>query len=173
MQSIRSGSFESSRSVKNLERLSKKQSNNQATDRSGTVDFFFAEREYRLTLARSGQTDINSFNSEILHEMENLNLCPYWRISNRGALKTVSQRLIVEHDVRRPGSSPWARSFPVEDEAVSYGDSHAHAFVYRRIPDAGGCNLPNSPARLKNSSAPALSPCARWIKERWNRLLSS
>ena len=42
MQSMRSGSFESLRSVKNLERLSKKQKNNQATDQSGTVDFFFA-----------------------------------------------------------------------------------------------------------------------------------
>ena len=31
----RSGSFESSRSVKSLERLSKKQNNNQATDQSG------------------------------------------------------------------------------------------------------------------------------------------
>ena len=39
MRSMRSGSFESFRSVKNLERLSKKQSNNQATDQSGTVDF--------------------------------------------------------------------------------------------------------------------------------------
>src|SRR5579859_7727 len=39
MRSMRSGSFESSRSVKNLERLSKKQSNNQATGQSGTVDF--------------------------------------------------------------------------------------------------------------------------------------
>ena len=39
---MRSGSFESLRSVKNLERLSKKQSNNQATDQSGTVDFFSA-----------------------------------------------------------------------------------------------------------------------------------
>jgi hypothetical protein len=29
------------RSVKSLERLSKEQSNNQATDQSGTVDFFF------------------------------------------------------------------------------------------------------------------------------------
>jgi hypothetical protein len=29
------------RSVKNLERLSKKQSNNQATDQSGTANFFF------------------------------------------------------------------------------------------------------------------------------------
>jgi hypothetical protein len=37
--SIRSGRFESVRSAKNLERLSKKQSNNQATDQSGTVDF--------------------------------------------------------------------------------------------------------------------------------------
>jgi hypothetical protein len=36
-----SGSFESLASVKNLERLSKKQSNNQATDQSGTVDFSF------------------------------------------------------------------------------------------------------------------------------------
>ena len=36
---MRSGSFESLQSVKNLERLSKKQSNNQATDQSGTVDF--------------------------------------------------------------------------------------------------------------------------------------
>ena len=36
---MRSGSFESFRSVKNLERLSKKQNNNQATDQSGTVDF--------------------------------------------------------------------------------------------------------------------------------------
>jgi len=41
MQSMKSGSFESLRSVKNSERLSKKQSNNQATDQSGTVDFFF------------------------------------------------------------------------------------------------------------------------------------
>ena len=33
------GSFESLEFVKNLERLSKKQSNNQVTDQSGTVDF--------------------------------------------------------------------------------------------------------------------------------------
>ena len=33
------------RSAKNLERLSKKQSNNQATDLSGTVDFFSAFRD--------------------------------------------------------------------------------------------------------------------------------
>ncbi len=39
---MRSGSFESVRSVKNLERLSRKQSNNQATDQSGTAEFFFA-----------------------------------------------------------------------------------------------------------------------------------
>ena len=39
---MRSGSFESLRSVKNLERLSKEQSNDQATDQSGTVDSFFA-----------------------------------------------------------------------------------------------------------------------------------
>jgi hypothetical protein len=36
---MRSGSFESFQSVKNLERLSKNRSNNRATDRSGTVDF--------------------------------------------------------------------------------------------------------------------------------------
>jgi hypothetical protein len=41
MRSMRSGSFESFRSVKNLERLSKKQSNNQPTDQSGTVDFSY------------------------------------------------------------------------------------------------------------------------------------
>jgi hypothetical protein len=40
MQSMKNGSFESLQSVKNLERLSRKQSNNQATDQSGTVDFF-------------------------------------------------------------------------------------------------------------------------------------
>ena len=40
-----SGSSESLRSVKNLERFSKKQDNNQATDQSGTVDLFFSERE--------------------------------------------------------------------------------------------------------------------------------
>jgi len=37
---MRSGSFESFRSANNFERLSKKQNNNQATDQSGTVDFF-------------------------------------------------------------------------------------------------------------------------------------
>ena len=45
---MRSGSFESLRSVKNLERLSKKQGNNQATDQSGTVDFFRATSTRKL-----------------------------------------------------------------------------------------------------------------------------
>jgi hypothetical protein len=43
MLSTISGSFESLRSVKSLERLSKEQSNDQATDQSGTVDFFFSQ----------------------------------------------------------------------------------------------------------------------------------
>lgn len=55
-QSTTGGSFESLQSVKNLERLSKKQRNNQSTDQSGTVDFFFPQQpfigEARLTLAR-------------------------------------------------------------------------------------------------------------------------
>src|SRR5258708_14954099 len=38
MQSMISGSFESLPYAKNLERLSRKQSNNRATDQSGTVD---------------------------------------------------------------------------------------------------------------------------------------
>ena len=42
------GSFESLRSVKNFERLSKEQSNNQATDQSGTVDFLQSENLVHL-----------------------------------------------------------------------------------------------------------------------------
>jgi hypothetical protein len=45
MQSMKSGSFESLQSAKSLERLSKKGSNNQATDQSGTVDFSFFQKE--------------------------------------------------------------------------------------------------------------------------------
>jgi len=50
MQSVKSGSFESLESVKNFEHLSKKQSNNQATDQSGTVDFFFFLQKKMPTL---------------------------------------------------------------------------------------------------------------------------
>jgi len=39
--------------VKNLERLSKKQSVNQATDQSGTVEFFFAAENMGHNVARS------------------------------------------------------------------------------------------------------------------------
>src|SRR5208337_5369460 len=112
-------------------------------------------------------------NSESLHEMENLDFHRRWRIGHGGALQTVAQRLIVEHDVRRPGSSPRARACPVEDEAIFRRDFHAPSLVYLRASDAAGRNLPNSPARRKSSSAPALSPCARRISARWNRLLSS
>jgi hypothetical protein len=45
MQSVKSGSFEFLESVKNFEHLSKKQGNNQATDQSGTVDFFFLQKK--------------------------------------------------------------------------------------------------------------------------------
>jgi hypothetical protein len=44
MQSVKSGSFEFLESVKNFERLSKEQSNNQATDQSGT-DFLFLQNK--------------------------------------------------------------------------------------------------------------------------------
>ena len=40
-----SGGFESLRSVKNFELVLRNQENDQATDRSGTVDLFLSERE--------------------------------------------------------------------------------------------------------------------------------
>src|SRR5208282_1895052 len=57
--------------------------------------------------------------------MENLDFCLHWRIGDGGALKTVPQGLIVEHDVRWPSGSPRAHGCPVENETVSHRNFHA------------------------------------------------
>jgi hypothetical protein len=68
MQSVNNGSFESLESAKNFERLSKEQSSNQATDQSGTVDFFISTKENarprlrrRALLSESIVDEVGSF----------------------------------------------------------------------------------------------------------------
>lgn len=123
MQSMRSGSFESSRSVKNLERLSKKQSNNQATDQSGTVDFFPTHRSDSLTISEGDIPKVDARLKIVRNE---------GRVDGSGTV----ERLTTSEYSQYPGSwSPDGKSladgrfndyvthFPSRDQTVTWPSS--------------------------------------------------
>ena len=83
------------------------------------VDGFLADAEdvFECAFARARESDVGHMDSEVLHQMEDLELLLDPRIHDGGVLETIAQRLVEERRVLRQDLALPINLVPVEDEA--------------------------------------------------------
>ena len=82
-------------------------------------DFLADSRHvFERALGATGKTYVSFVNSEVFHEMENLELFADTRIDNRGVLQPIPERLVKERGVRRNETTLAVYLVPVEHELV-------------------------------------------------------